>query len=151
MRNNTNVFGNESKYTIANLEVNQVVLDDVGKIPLTSKTGEEEFTKTEELLDLWGTDKLIFDPSTYAKENYETFYNSVIYDLALTGELMKDMTAGEKSMTEGLDSRRQEVAGVSSDEELTNLIRFQNAYNASSRYITAVNEMLEQLMNKLGG
>ncbi len=40
--------------------------------------------------------------------------------------------------------------GVSSSEELTNMIKFQNAYNAASRYINAINEMLGHIIEKLG-
>jgi flagellar hook-associated protein 1 FlgK len=36
--------------------------------------------------------------------------------------------------------------GVSTDEELSNMIRFQSAYNASSRFITVINEMLETIV-----
>ena len=36
------------------------------------------------------------------------------------------------------------------EEELTNMIRFQSAYNASSRYVTTVADMLEYLIEKLG-
>ena len=35
-------------------------------------------------------------------------------------------------------------------EELTNMIKFQQAYNASARYISVVNQMLEHLLNSLG-
>jgi flagellar hook-associated protein 1 FlgK len=41
--------------------------------------------------------------------------------------------------------------GVSTDEELSNLIKYQQCYNASSRYITTISEMLEYLIEKLGG
>ena len=34
--------------------------------------------------------------------------------------------------------------GVSSEDELSGMIRFQNAYNAASRYITVIDEMLEK-------
>ena len=44
----------------------------------------------------------------------------------------------------------QTVIGVSSDEELANMIKFQNAYNASSRYINVIDEMLEHILNTLG-
>ena len=46
---------------------------------------------------------------------------------------------------------REEVMGVSSDEEMTNMVKFQNAYNAASRYINVVNEMLAHLLNSLAG
>ena len=49
-----------------------------------------------------------------------------------------------------MDNKRQQVFGVSSDEELTYMIRFQNAYNASSRFINVVDEMIEHLITQLG-
>ena len=52
--------------------------------------------------------------------------------------------------TDSLCNAREQVVGVSSDEELTNMIMFQNAYNASSRYINVINEMLEHLLMTLG-
>ena len=57
---------------------------------------------------------------------------------------------GQKAMVDKTDSARQEVMGVSSDDELTNMIKFQNAYNASSRYINVIDEMLEHLLSTLG-
>lgn len=50
-----------------------------------------------------------------------------------------------------LYNERQNVMGVSTDEELSNLIKYQQCYNASSRYITTVSEMLEYLIERLGG
>ena len=37
-----------------------------------------------------------------------------------------------------------------SDEELTNLIKFQHAYNASARYINVIDQMLEHVIERLG-
>ena len=45
---------------------------------------------------------------------------------------------------------REQIIGVSQDEELTFMVKFQNAYNASSRYINVVDEMLEHILNTLG-
>ena len=49
-----------------------------------------------------------------------------------------------------IENTRQQVVGVSSDEELSNMIRFQHAYNAASRYISTVSEMIEHLVTTLG-
>ena len=51
---------------------------------------------------------------------------------------------------DSLFNAREQVVGVSSDEELTNMIMFQNAYNASSRYINVISEMLEHVLTTLG-
>jgi flagellar hook-associated protein 1 FlgK len=49
-----------------------------------------------------------------------------------------------------LDQRRGEVGGVSMDEEVSNLVQYQRAYQASSRYFNVLSEMLETLINTLG-
>jgi flagellar hook-associated protein 1 FlgK len=49
-----------------------------------------------------------------------------------------------------LELKLEEVKGVSMDEEMTNLMKFQRSFEASSRFISAVDEMLEDLINNLG-
>lgn len=46
-----------------------------------------------------------------------------------------------------LETERQSIMGVSIDEELTSMIQFQQGFNASARIISAVNEMLTQIVN----
>ena len=48
-----------------------------------------------------------------------------------------------------IDNNRQMVVGVSSDEELTNMIKYQQAYNAASRYINVVSSMIEYLLQSV--
>lgn len=49
-----------------------------------------------------------------------------------------------------LEDQRASVSGVSLDEELTNMLRFEHAYAAASRVLTAVDSMLEQLIMRTG-
>jgi len=49
-----------------------------------------------------------------------------------------------------LQTQRAEVSGVSMDEEVANLVQYQQAYQASSRYFNVLSEMLETLINSLG-
>jgi flagellar hook-associated protein 1 len=58
--------------------------------------------------------------------------------------------ANAQALTDAVDDRRQSVAGVSLDEEMTNLIRFQRAYQASSRAMSTMDEMLDVLINRTG-
>ena len=71
-------------------------------------------------------------------------------DIANLGSVYKASEDALDTTTTYLDNERQKVAGVSSDEELTNMIRFQSAYNASSRYFTVVSDMLDYLLAQLG-
>jgi len=49
-----------------------------------------------------------------------------------------------------LSLKLEEIKGVSMDEEMTNLMKFQRAFEASSRFITTIDEMLSKLVNSLG-
>ena len=48
-----------------------------------------------------------------------------------------------------VEDQRQQAIGVSSDEELTKMIQYQNAYNAASRFINVVSQMIETLITSL--
>ena len=63
--------------------------------------------------------------------------------------IYNNMIDYQENLTTGINEGRQRITGVSSDEELTNLIKFQAAYNACSRYINVVDEMLEHLVTRL--
>jgi flagellar hook-associated protein 1 FlgK len=52
-------------------------------------------------------------------------------------------------MVGSIDNKRMEITGVSADEELTSLIKYQHAYNASARYVNVVSEMLRDIIEKL--
>jgi flagellar hook-associated protein 1 len=53
-------------------------------------------------------------------------------------------------LTDGVENRRQSVSGVSLDEEMSNLVRFQRSYQASSRAMSTLDEMLDVLINRTG-
>ncbi len=50
-------------------------------------------------------------------------------------------------MQKALENRRDEVSGVNTDEEMINLVRFQQAYDASAKYISVVKELVDRLIN----
>jgi flagellar hook-associated protein 1 len=58
--------------------------------------------------------------------------------------------ANAQIVTDSVDDRRQSVSGVSMDEEMSNLIRFQRAYQASSRAMSTMDEMVDVLINRTG-
>ncbi len=58
--------------------------------------------------------------------------------------------ATAQTLVGAVDDRRQSVAGVSLDEEMTNLIRFQRGYQASARTMSTLDDMLDTLINRTG-
>jgi len=55
-----------------------------------------------------------------------------------------------KVLTGAIDDRRQSTSGVSMDEEMSNLVRFQRGYQASARAMSTIDEMLDVLINRAG-
>ncbi len=62
----------------------------------------------------------------------------------------KDEQANLQTTLTAISNQRQSVSGVSLDEEMTNLISYQRGYQASARTLTAMDEMLEQLIEHTG-
>jgi flagellar hook-associated protein 1 FlgK len=60
-----------------------------------------------------------------------------------------DVTAGDLSLQQ-LTDQRSAISGVSLDEETTNMMRYQRAYQAAAKVVTTVDEMLQTLMNMVG-
>jgi flagellar hook-associated protein 1 FlgK len=78
------------------------------------------------------------------------YYNGLIAKLGIDSEKAMATSQNQDTLINYLKDRQESVAGVSMDEELSNMIKFQNAYNASTRYMTTIDEMLEKLINGTG-
>ena len=60
------------------------------------------------------------------------------------------MVDSQGSLVSLLEARRDSVSGVSINEEVTNTIAYQSAFEANSRIISVVSEMLDTLINRTG-
>lgn len=150
VRNNLDLKGNKSYYTIGNLEMNEEVAQNVGKIPLSTEQGKEDFERAQELVDLWSKKFASLNPEVYAKADFNAYYTNFIGEYATIGRVLDNYVNNQETMVEGYDNQRLQIQGVSSDEELEKMIKFQQAYNAASRYINVVSDMMESLIVSLG-
>jgi flagellar hook-associated protein 1 FlgK len=80
----------------------------------------------------------------------ESAYASLIATLGVDSRNAQDKVANQETLVQLLSRRREDVSGVSLDEEATNMIRFQRAYEAAARLMTAFDEMLDTLVNRTG-
>jgi flagellar hook-associated protein 1 FlgK len=62
----------------------------------------------------------------------------------------KRTTINATALSGSIEDRRQSTAGVSLDEEMTNLIRFQRGYQAAARAMTTTDTILDTLINRTG-
>lgn len=77
-------------------------------------------------------------------------YRALIGDIgAATSTAERQATAHKLSLDQFV-SQQQSISGVSLDEEMTNMIKFQQAYNASARTLTVMDEMLSLLIERTG-
>ena len=83
-------------------------------------------------------------------QSVDDFWRSVLAELGVSRQDAIHMDDNQALIVEELNNKREAVSGVNMDEEGTNLIKYQNAYNAAARYITTIDEMLEVLINRTG-
>jgi len=78
------------------------------------------------------------------------FYKSMIAVLGVESQEATRLVANEKLLVEQLTNRREAVSGVSLDEEVINMLKYQRGYEAASRMVTVMDEMLDRLINGTG-
>jgi flagellar hook-associated protein 1 FlgK len=131
----------ENLYTTSNLTINQNILLDETLLPYMKANGEVAHDMADQFNDMWdkGFDAL-------GGLSFKEYYNSIINGLADVGSVYSSVSDTLTASVNSIQNQRDEVVGVSTDEELSNMIRFQSAYNASSRFITVIDEMLETIV-----
>ncbi|MBM7866665.1 flagellar hook-associated protein FlgK [Heliobacterium gestii] len=77
----------------------------------------------------------------------DDYYRTVSGDLGVSGQQADRMEKNQTTLTDLVRNQRDSVSSVSLDDEITNMIRYQQAYNASARMINAVDEMLDKMIN----
>ncbi len=77
---------------------------------------------------------------------FDDYYNSLVSDVGIDVQVINQSFDYQDSMVSQLDDYRESISGVSLDEEMVNLIRYQHAYGAAAKLITTVDEMLDTLI-----
>lgn len=82
--------------------------------------------------------------------DFNEFYEAFIADLGAQGQRATAMLTNQEALVNQINTQRQSVMGVNIDEEMMDIIQYQQAFNAISRYITTVDEMLDRIINGMG-
>lgn len=80
----------------------------------------------------------------------EEYYQNFMTELGILSSEAKKLSENQKFITEDADSNRESVKGVSMDEELSNVMKYKFAYNASSKAFNLVDEMIDVIINRTG-
>ncbi|WP_427138352.1 flagellar hook-associated protein FlgK [Psychrobacillus psychrodurans] len=132
--------------TAGNIAVNKVIKDDPSKVAASTEPDQEGNGKNAVLLAAVKTTSIL----GLGNATVQSFYQSLIGKLGVDGEQANRLaeTTAVKQLT--IANNRASVSSVSLDEEMTNMIIYQQAYNASARMITVVDETLDKIINGMG-
>ncbi|MGP4077722.1 flagellar hook-associated protein FlgK [Halobacillus sp. K22] len=79
-----------------------------------------------------------------------SFYESMIGGMGVESQEIQRMAGNSNTLRQSVEEQRQSISSVSLDEEMTNMVKFQHAYNAAARNITVVDEMIDRVINQMG-
>lgn len=83
-------------------------------------------------------------------KTFDEFFADTVTEIGLKGEQAEMMLNTQTAIVKELHDMRDSVSGVNIDEELSDIIKFQHGYNASARFISVANEMLDTVINRMG-
>lgn len=139
-----------SQYSLANTQINQELMQSPANLGFRLADGSEDLATMEKLKRVFTSEDYTLNPNVLKRVNLLDYYDDLVSQVANSAYVYDTIYNSQQNTVEAALSARDQVTAVSSDEELSNMIKFQNAYNASSRFINVVNEMLEHLLNSLG-
>lgn len=143
-----------SMYSLSQVAVNPEIVIDTANLPILENdhsgfAGGYASTYLQDMLDRWDDDVLVLDPNSNTFYNFNGYYTGMIGQLGTTGKVALNYVESAETLVNSIEDQRQSLTGVSTDEEMVDIIRFQHMYNACSRYITVIDEMLESIITQL--
>ncbi|MHB0886658.1 MAG: flagellar hook-associated protein FlgK [Bacillota bacterium] len=94
--------------------------------------------------------KSLSDPVYLGGFSPDDYFRALIGQVGLeTGETTR-MADGQGLLAKQIDNQRDAFSGVSLDEEMVNMMRYQHAYQAAAQLIRVTDDMLDTLINRLG-
>lgn len=153
--NEEDVDDRGSQYTVQNLIFNEKLKSDYSYLPVQKNpelgaTGEYDYDLFHRMFESLQVKDITLDPNALAQYGVEDYYQVMVNALGTQGNVWDGLLKHQISEVESIEDKRQQVSGVATEEEMTFMLMYQHAYNASSRYITVIDQMLEHLIERLG-
>ncbi|MEI2283218.1 flagellar hook-associated protein FlgK [Paenibacillus polysaccharolyticus] len=149
--------GGGTAITAGNISLNAAILADSNKIATSLRTTTASGTETvikgnntlaNLLANLKDTPMKSADGLRSATIGAQ--FSAIVGQLGVQSQEAARQTSNTEFLVQQVDTRRQSVSGVSLDEEMGNMIKFQHAYSASARFMTTYDQLLDKLINSTG-
>jgi flagellar hook-associated protein 1 len=74
------------------------------------------------------------------------FYKDIVLDVGSSKANSANQLKVETAVMDNLENRRQQISGVSTDEEMTRMVQVQQAYAAAAKVINTVDQMMQTVL-----
>lgn len=143
-----------SQITAQNFRISDEILKDVFNIAASdmpvATTGDVNDQKGNAKIAIALAELITKKNDEGNPDNIDSVYKGLMSDISTEMSHIHDTADGQSVMKAHLEQQRKSVSDVSLDEEMTNVVRFGHAYSAASRVISAIDEQLDTLINKMG-
>ncbi|MBQ8560173.1 MAG: flagellar hook-associated protein FlgK, partial [Spirochaetaceae bacterium] len=137
---------NPSAYIAVNPAIASDVLSVASSFPAGSGYGESgDSSAATEIASIRNSQVMIGRYRTL-----DDYFAESVTNVGLKGEQAEINLLSQQTVMADLRTLRDSISGVNIDEELANIIKFQHGYNASARFITVIDELLDTVINRLG-
>lgn len=142
-----NVPTDSTNVNFKNFKVNQKLLDDPNLLAASNTANGTNNNENVTKLIAIRNAKDIFSSVTGTGDDY---LKSVLSSLSVDSNQAKRMNKNSEALLGQTKLRRMSESGVSLDEEMTNLVTYQQAYQAAARNITTFDKILDTTINRMG-
>ncbi len=111
-----------------------------------SADGIEQYDLLEDLKAMINDKKAM----SFRGANVGEFLQCIMSDIALNASAANTFSKNYQNVAASIDTQRISISGVDEDEEAISLVKFQNAYNLSSKMIQVLTEMYDKLILDTG-
>lgn len=145
---------NGDDFTTSNIRVNPI-LSDTGAsgynyLALSASGDVGDTTAILEVMKKWENGVEGLEDQFGKASPVNNYYRSVIDELSIELDEAESYYDEHNGLLVAVDNKRQTLSGVSLDEELSYMLKYQYAYQASSKFINIIDSMVDKVVNNMG-
>ena len=130
--------------TCGNACVSNIAVKDPTTIATTTTNAADAYDLVEKML------KLKSDTELYRGGGADDFLECMYSDISVDSQKSKIFQKNYSNISSTIEKQRMSISGVDNDEEALDLVKFQNAYNLSSKMVSVLAEIYDKLINETG-
>ena len=150
--------GNTTGFTASNIRVSEQWITGDVKITLSkdADAGSTDYKNVLEMINALSADDIQFSQMVGGadkpifKGTFFEFYDNIQNTQAIERQAAMSLLKNHQTVADQVAECRDAISGVNMDEEVMDLMRFSQSYNAASRLMTTMDEILERLIVNTG-